>query len=1285
MAYDVVGYGGGGKSSDSSAHVATEAPDSLRSKATAKVLDLICEGPIKGLVNGYESIFLDDTPLMNSDGILNFQNVGVDYRLGTQAQTFIPGFASTESEIGVSVQVKASAPVVRTIDSSETVDAIRVTLSTPRLTQQDPSNGDLNGSSVTIAIDLDEGGGYVQKILDDITGKTTTTYQRNYTIELTGPGPHTIRVRRVTADSTSSALLNDTYWDSYTLIEDGKLRYPNSALMAVMVDASQFQSIPTRAYDLYLREIRVPTNYDPIARTYAGVWDGSFKVAWTDNPAWCWMDLATSTRFGLGNYVTDDVVDKWALYQISQYCDELVPDGRGGMEPRFTCNVYLQTREEAYKVISNMASVFRGIVYWGSTLLSPVQDAPSDPVVLFSPANVVGGEFAYTGSDLTTRHTAAIVQWNDPGDAWKQKFEYVEGEVDDIQRYGMVQTQVVAMGCTSQGQANRVGRWTLYSEANETEIVAFSVSLEGALCRPGQIIQVQDPSRATVRLGGRIMEATESVITLDASINVEAGKTYEIYCMLPNPPDQDPTKPRLPGFGKLEIRPFTAAPGLTSIVTVDTPFSEVPQQFAMWIVAVSDLVPQTFRVLSVTEDNSNKLQYDISAVSHNPSKFAHVDFGTPLQDMPITRRALTVPSPILVNITQHEHTDGLGVSLILSVNWTAPAPSLTYKVQYKKDLLNWVDLGVTGTTTIDIPGSSLPGQYTARVVSINVEGKVSPAAYSPPYTLVGKTELPAGLDSLAADSGLFEIDLFWTFSPTQQEDGKATNIYVSRTNDFATVELLIAQPYPQLSAVHSSLQPFDVFYYWGAVVNTSDKESPIFPSDPLGGIKGEVSGDAKYILQLIAEEVDGTLAGRTVGELLGRLDDVPTGFSTTILEMQSELDSFHTRIDSIGARLDGPDGDIASAISRIESTAAVVKPTPQLLSPPADPVLGDAYYDMSTGGAVRYWNGLDWILQSTAIPLGVAPSSPTLGELWLDTSNSKHIYRIWNGAIWIPTARVTIYALTEPSTTGLLVGDTWKDLTDGSFWVFDGTIWVNALNADVASVASRVTSLQTQVNDNTSQIRETLTSIAGIAGLWSVVVDINGHVSGLAFSSELVEGSTTPRSAFVVNVDDFAVGDPDHAGQFVFVIRDGKIIMDNALIGDADIDTLKIKGNAVTIPVAITIPGSVALSSTQTLVASASVSYPVAPMEVVIDFQGEVSNGGGGNGATQTFVYRNGSLIDSGQDPIVNNINANRALRRCVDAPGPGDHLYEIKSNYAGPISSASMIGRTLIVSGAMR
>ena len=735
----IIGAGGGGKGGGgASARVAQEAPDSLRSKAYARVVDLISEGEIEGLVDGLQSVYLDDTPIQNADGTTNFSGVTLETRDGTQQQSYVPGFSSVENEVPVGVEIKASQPVVRSITDPD-VDAVRIKVSVGQLTNQDTTNGDLNGSAVSFSIDRQvSGGGFVEVINDTISGKTTTKYQRSYYVPLTGNGPWEIRVRRITADSTSSAIQNKTYLDSYTEVVESKLRYPNSALVALRVDASQFSAIPRRSYDMKLLRVRVPVNYDPGTRTYSGVWNGNFKIAWTDNPAWCFYDLVTSTRYGLGGYIPESQVDKWALYRVAQYCDQLVPNGLGGFEPRFTCNLYLQTREQAYKVVQDMASIFRGMVYWSGGAITVTQDAPSDAVYQFAPGNVVDGEFAYQGSSAKARHTVALVTWNDPDDFYRQKVEYVE-DAAGIARYGIVQSDVVALGCTARGQAHRVGKWLLFSEQSESEIVTFRTGLEGAVVRPGDIIKVADPVRGGMRLGGRIAAATASTVTLDQEL--PADLPWRLSVVLPN--------------GTVEERLVGPVSGRTLTVTI--PFSSVPQVDAIWMLASSIIEPQLFRVVSVAERDPGV--HEVTALAHNPSKYAAIEEGLALQPRSITVLSDIPPPPTGLAMQESLYRVKDQAQVLVQVSWTEVQTAIAYRLSYRVAGGNFVSLPLTSANYAEIRDAQ-EGQYEFSLRAIGITRKESiPATLS--GVVLGKTLPPSDVTGFTVQRRVSDLMIAW--------------------------------------------------------------------------------------------------------------------------------------------------------------------------------------------------------------------------------------------------------------------------------------------------------------------------------------------------------------------------------------------------------------------------------------------------------------------------------------------------------------------------------------------
>lgn len=742
------GGGGGGKDGSGGARTPIESPDSLRSRQYARVVDLVSEGEIGGLVNGMQSVFLNDTPIQNADGSVNFSGVTLASRTGTQSQAYIPGFGDVEAETAVSVAVVYATPVVRSI-SNPNANAVRVTVSVPQLSLQNAENGDLGGTSVAIAIDVQTGGGgYVQKVSDTISGKTTSRYQRAYRIELTGVGPWDVRVRRLTADSTSATLNNATYWDSYTEVIDAKLRYPNSALVALSIDSERFNAIPTRGYELLGLLVHIPSNYNPETRAYTGVWDGTFTTAWTDNPAWCFYDLLTNSRYGLGDFLSADQVDKWSLYQIAQYCDELVPDGFGGMEPRFTCSLYLQTREEAYKVINDMAAMFCGMAFWGAGSIIPVQDSPSDPVKLFTHANVIptspGQYFNYAGSSLKTRHTVALVSWNDPDDRYKQKIEYVE-DPDGIALYGIVQTEVVAMGCTSRGQAHRYGRRILYTERMETETVSFRVGLDGLDLAPGDVFQTSDPVRAGVRMGGRLISATANAATLDAPVTLDGAATYTLWAVLPD--------------GTVESRSVTTAAGTISVLSVSPDFTAVPQDMAMWVLAASNLAPETWRAVSIGEVDGGIAE--ISALKYSENKYLEIEQGIVLEALPTSALSTVQAAPTDLVITESLYlVSAVVVGTRLTASWAGSAAR--YELQYRIQGGNWAT-AYSGTASVDIQPVD-PGVYEFILTAFNSIGSRSQQVTAT-KEVYGKTSQPATLTNLTVIAISGRAHATWDLSP----------------------------------------------------------------------------------------------------------------------------------------------------------------------------------------------------------------------------------------------------------------------------------------------------------------------------------------------------------------------------------------------------------------------------------------------------------------------------------------------------------------------------------------
>jgi hypothetical protein len=628
----------------------------------------------------------------------------------------------------VGVEVKADTPIVRQILNPDAT-AVRVTVAVAQLTEQNTSNGDIHGSSVQLQILVQASGGSFVPVdlggAETITGKTRSRYQRSFRIPLTGSAPWNIRVARITEDSTNSAIQNRTFWDTYTEITDVKLTYPNSVLGGLKVDAQQFSSVPTRGYHVKMTRVRIPSNYNPVLRTYTGVWDGTFTIAYTNNPAWCFYDLVTSKRYGLGKFIPEELLDKWTLFTIGKYCDEMVADGKGGFEPRFTLNVYLQTREQAYKVVSDLASVFRGMVYWATGAIYAVQDAPADPVAIFTSANVVDGTFAREGSARKARHTVSIVQWLDPNNFFKQTPEYVE-DADGIARYGIREKRVVAFGCTSQGQANRVGKWILFTESSESDVISFRTGLDATYVRPGQIAKIIDPARVAARYSGRVHAATSNSITLDAPVDLDAGVAYELSVMMPD--------------GTLVERPVTnsAATGVSTI-TFATPLADTAITEHIWCLSSPNLEPELIRVLAIVEDTPST--YKITGLFHNASKFGAIESNLKLETpntSDIFTQANNVQPPTDLKVNAVIVTDAVGERRHLDLSWTAPADTKfvsKYFVEYRINNGNWVGAEEKNTSfrILDV----IDGEFAIRVRSVSITGRRSSTSLMGFYTVVG--------------------------------------------------------------------------------------------------------------------------------------------------------------------------------------------------------------------------------------------------------------------------------------------------------------------------------------------------------------------------------------------------------------------------------------------------------------------------------------------------------------------------------------------------------------------
>lgn len=579
-----------------------------------------------------------------------------------------------------------------------------------------------------------------------IKGVSTSRYQRQATILLpAGGSPWNVRVTRLTEDSSDSRTQNDTYWDSYTVRTYAKMGYPFCAYVAMTFDSEQFSSIPTRGFECWGRLIKVPTNYNPVKRTYTGSWDGgTFKDAWSDNPAWVFYDILTHPRYGLGKYISASAVYKWDLYAIAQYCDEMVPTGFGGVEPRFTCNLYLASREEAYKVLQDIASIFRGMIYWASGMIYASQDSPASAKAIYSPANVIDGLFTYSGTALKTRHSVVLVKWNDPEDLYRQKTELVEDR-EAIALYGFAQTEMMAIGCTSRGQAIRAGRWMLYSERAQGETVSFKTGLDTMPRRPGEIIKIADPARAGVRYGGRLKAVGTSSVTIDAPVDLLAGQTYTLTTLKADGSLQDHTVTTAAGTGKTTL-------ALTPAFTVQ------PAVGSMWMLVSTEVRAQQFRVLTLTESAPNII--DVTAVAHDPNKYAWVEEGVKIKPRSISVISSKPPAPASVSVSEVLYRKGQQLLTRLIVSWPPVEGVTQYQVRWRRNGGAEQIEGVSEVTS-EIT-SAVDGQvYEISVYSINAIGMKSADGRTISHTVLGKLAPPSNVDGFSAARSGDTLSFSW--------------------------------------------------------------------------------------------------------------------------------------------------------------------------------------------------------------------------------------------------------------------------------------------------------------------------------------------------------------------------------------------------------------------------------------------------------------------------------------------------------------------------------------------
>ncbi|HHT5173888.1 TPA: host specificity protein J [Enterobacter hormaechei] len=1116
----------GRKGGSSSSRTPTEQPDDLQSVAKAKILVALGEGEFAGQLTA-KDIYLDGTPLENADGSQNFSGVAWEFRPGTQAQKYIQGIPGTENEISVGTEVSSTTAWTHTFTNT-LLSAVRLRLKWPSLFKQE-DDGDLVGNSINYAVDLQTDGGTWQTVLNtSVTGKTTSGYERSHRIDLPQAGSTwTVRLRKLTPDANSAKIGDTMTLESYTEVIDAKLRYPNTALLYIEFDSSQFNgSIPQIACEPRGRVIRVPDTYDPETRTYSGTWLGAFKWAWTDNPAWIFYDLVVSDRFGLGNRLSAANIDKWTLYQVAQYCDQPVPDGKGGSgtEPRYTCNVYVQERNDAYTVLRDFAAIFRGMTYWGGDQIVALADMPRDVDYSYTRANVVDGRFTYSGSTTNNRYTTALVSWSDPGNAYADAMEPVF-EQELVARFGTNQLEMTAIGCTRQSEANRKGRWGILTN-NKDRIVSFSVGLDGRIPQPGHIIAVADELLSGKVMGGRISAVNGRVITLDR--NSAAAPGSRLMVNLPS--------------GASQSRTIQSVNGRA--VTVTTAYSETPAVESVWIVESDELYAQQYRVISVTDNNDGT--FSISGAMHDPDKYARIDTGAIIDQRPISVIPPGNQSPPSNIVISSFSVVQQNVSVqTMRVSWDQAKNAIAYEAQWRRNDGNWVNVPRSSTTSFDVPGI-YAGRYLVRVRAINAAEISSGWGYSEEKTLTGKDgNPPKPVGFTASENVVFGIELNWGF-PANTDDTLKTEIQYSLTGTEDDAILLADEPYPQRKYQQMGLKAGQIFWYRAQLVDRSGNESGYTDF-----VRGQASIDVSDTTDAILEDMKGSDTFKDLIEnavdsnekIAGMADDIKQANDELAQQAQEiaknaqDIGKVQTSVTNLSSTV----GDVSSSLSKLEQTVAT-----------ADTALGQRIDNISVSV-----DGMAGGVKNSAIAIIQGNLAQVAARKTLSASvagNSAQLDRI--DEVIVNEKEATARSLLSLQTD-----------------VNGNKASINSLNQTFSdyqqATATQINGITATINGHTSAITTNAQAIANVNGdlkaMYSIKVGLssNGQYYAAGMGIGVENTPSGMQSQIIFLADRFAV--THQAGATVtlpFVIQNGQVFIRDALIGDGTINNNKI-GNYI--------------------------------------------------------------------------------------------------------------------------
>lgn len=1184
----------GAKGGEEKPKTPTEAPDSLRSVAIAKLLIAVGEGEFEGTPTARD-IFLDNTPLQDPQGNMNFPNVKWEWRTGAVDQSYIQGIPSIENETTISAELRSGTPWVRAINNTQ-LSAVRVRFAWPALQSVD-AGGNINGYRIEYKVELaTDGGAYQQVLSEAVDGKTTSLYERTRRIDL--PKATTgwlMRITRLTANQNNNKISDTMQIAGFTEVIDAKVRYPNTALLYIEFSAEQFRSIPAVTVETKLKKMQVPSNYDPVSRTYSGVWDGTFKQAWTDNAVWMTYDITTADRFGLGRRIKPWMVDKWELYRISQYCDQLVPDGKGGQEPRFICNLNLQSKADAWSLLRDISAIYRGMTYWAQGQVFTLSDMPraTDFDFAYTRANVIDGKFTYSSASERTRYTRALVSYDNPLNNYDTDVTAVTDQKLQ-RRYGDNPLEISAIGCTRESEAQRRGKWALLTNSKD-RAVTFKVGLDGRIPLPGYVIPIADELLAGRAVGGRISAVNGKVIKLDRDTQAKPGDR-----LILNLPD-----------GKCEGRTVQLVSGRQ--VTVTVAYSVAPEPELVWALDADDLAIPLYRVVSVARPEPGA--FEISAVQYDPSKFAHIDTGARLEERPISVIPITVvPAPASVTLTSsYAVNQGIAIST-MNISWPAVAGAVGYDVEWRKDSGNWIKVQRTGSTSVDVTGI-YSGAYLARVRSVSAFEISSIWKNSNLTNLEGKVGLPPAVSFLTTTSELFGIGIKWGF-PAGAEDTQRTELWYGQANNLAAATKLADLAYPQADYRMQSLLAGATLFFWARLVDRTGNIGPFYPV--VNGVMGQASSQAGPILDLIAGQIGETeLAKELLDEIELISGDGPGSVNNRLEQAKQELEDLIGQItdalayDSTKTYVAG---DVVRQGQRLYQAIASV---PNNSAPPN----------------VTYWFDIGTIAETTqAMALQIQQNKASIetvdGKVTAQASALQSLQASWRedggeGDLadalkgWDATAKFAQQVKVQASDNLAMVERTTAlDAAVGENKASLTTL-EQVVSTDKLATAERIDQLKGEVDDNSAAVQTvsqslvdtskaiasqstTLEAIAGgerdgtdegdlasaisewknkaaiqitakaqadtdgkLSTMWAVKMQVNQNgqyvAAGIGLGIEQnAEGLL--QSQFLVSADRFAVVNTLAGGTITtpFVVQGGQVFMNSAFIQDASIGVAKL-------------------------------------------------------------------------------------------------------------------------------